>query len=55
MVVVLGAPKRNVDFAESGFTGQTSCIFFRYSAIGSGLRSENRFRFHGNAANVNRI
>jgi hypothetical protein len=50
-----GVQRRNDIFPETGFTGPTDFIFFRYSAINNDLLSNNRFRFQGNAVRVNRI
>jgi hypothetical protein len=48
-VHALEARMRNV---KTGYTGRTDFIFVRYSTTKSGLPSNNRFRFQGNADKV---
>jgi hypothetical protein len=54
-VHALGVQMRYVDFVETSFTGRTNFIVVRYSSSYNGLPSNNRFRFHGNVAQVSGI
>jgi hypothetical protein len=52
---VLGVQKLYVNFLETDFATHNSFTVFRHSATNSGLRCKNRFRFQGNATEVNRM
>lgn len=55
MVNALGAQIQNVDFVETGFTGQINFIVVQYSATNKDLPKNNQFLFQSNDMKVNSI